>query len=122
MKIRYCRRCDTPITNSAHALYCPKCREIVKKERISARRDAYNAWRRKRYAEKKQGTKPVTETPPKVLTGMSPASRRWATMSWYDLCKELDYYKLKYRDAQLMAQNNTLPEDFGLRRKRTHHE
>lgn len=57
------------------------------------------------------------DVPPKVLNGMSPASRRWATMSWYDLTKELDYYGLRYPDAQLMAQNNTLPEDFGLNRK-----
>lgn len=59
------------------------------------------------------------ETPqPKPIENLSPASKRWAKMSWTELTQELLYYKLRYTDAQLMAKNNTLPEDFGLKRKK----
>lgn len=50
----------------------------------------------------------------KDLKKISPALERWAKMSAYDLTKELDRFGLKYSEAQLMAQNGTLPEDFGL--------
>lgn len=49
---------------------------------------------------------------------VSPASQRWAQMSWFDLTKELMHYKMSYGQSQAMAENNTLPEDFGLKRKR----
>lgn len=54
---------------------------------------------------------------------VSPASQRWAKMSWYDLTMELLRYNISYSDSQAMAYNNTLPEDFGIiqtvtRRKR----
>ena len=59
------------------------------------------------------------ETPhPKPVENLSPASRRWAKMSWKKLTEELLYYKIRYSDAQLMAKNNTLPEDFGLKKKK----
>ena len=49
---------------------------------------------------------------------VSPASQRWAQMSWYDLTKELLHYKMRYGESQARAYNNTLPHDFGLKRKR----
>ena len=49
---------------------------------------------------------------------ISPASKRWAKMSWERLTEELLYYGIKYRDAQVMAENNTLPKEFGIKRKR----
>ena len=55
---------------------------------------------------------------PKPIEKLSPASKRWAKMSWMELTKELQYYGLRYPDAQLMAKNNTLPKDFGLKRKK----
>ncbi|MBQ8808638.1 MAG: hypothetical protein IJZ81_04960 [Clostridia bacterium] len=115
MKIRYCRRCGTPITNSAHALYCTTCREIVKKERISINRDAYNARRRKRYAEKKlkQGFQgKVSEN-----VCVASASKRFAKMSLAEISLECARLLISYGKASQLAMNNMLPEDFGLRRK-----
>lgn len=60
----------------------------------------------------------IEEIQPKPIAKLSPASQRWAKMSWADLTKELLYYGIKYKDAQLMAESNTLPEDFGLKRKK----
>lgn len=84
--------------------------------------------RKKAKAEKKKEPKKPTydykknegieEIQPKPIAKLSLASQRWAKMSWADLTKELLYYGIKYKDAQLMAKNNTLPEDFGLKRKR----
>lgn len=50
---------------------------------------------------------------------LSGAKKRWAKMSWEELNKELIYYGITYKDAQLMAKNNTLPIDFGLKRKKS---
>lgn len=56
---------------------------------------------------------------PKALSSLtSPASKRWASMSWKELTIELDYYGLTYKQSQLMAEKNTLPEDFGIKRKK----
>lgn len=84
--------------------------------------------RKKAKAEKKKEPKKpkydykknegIEEIQPKPIAKLSPASQRWAKMSWADLTKELLYYGIKYKDAQLMAESNTLPEDFGLKRKK----
>lgn len=72
---------------------------------------------KKPYYKKNDGIEEV-KPQPKPIAKLSPASRRWAKMSWADLTKELLYYGLRYPDAQVMAQNNTLPKDFGLKRKK----
>lgn len=59
---------------------------------------------------------------PKPKGKLSPASQRWAKMPWAELTKELLYYGIRYTDAQLMAKNNTLPKDFGLKRKKAKQE
>lgn len=120
MKTRYCKRCNTPITDSVHAWYCPEHREIAKRERIERAEEVKKLKRRLRNDYKYNKNHGIEPTPPKELRGTSRAARRWATISWYDLCKELDYFKLKYREAQLMAQQGTLPEDFGLKHKEVH--
>ena len=113
MKTRYCRRCGAPITNSAHALYCPTCRKIVTQERISARREAYNAYRRKRYAEKKKMAELQQETPPENVCVTS-ASERYRRMSLREVSAECARLHLTYGQVQVMAERGTLPKDFGL--------
>lgn len=71
---------------------------------------------KKKYQYKKNPIEEVKEKPKEKK--ISPASKRWAKMDWQDLTKELDYYGIRYRDAQRMAENDTLPKDFGLKRKR----
>lgn len=58
------------------------------------------------------------EVPKSKKKPTSPASKRWASMSWKELTMELDLYGLSYPQSQLMAEKNTLPEDFGLKRKK----
>lgn len=66
----------------------------------------------------KYSIKIVKDAKEKPKKKLSPASKRWAKMSWERLTEELLYYGIKYRDAQVMAENNTLPKDFGIKRKR----
>ena len=113
MKARYCIWCNKPITNSAHALYCPKCREQARREtrkRVDEKKKLKRRLNKELQNRKTEAFKPVTK--------LSPASERWAKMSWFDLTKELLHYKMSYPESQVAAKNNTLPEDFGLKRKR----
>ena len=59
----------------------------------------------------------VEKKPKKEKKYASAAVKRWAKMNTDDLLRELAYYGIKYKDAQLMAQNDTLPEDFGKKKK-----
>lgn len=47
----------------------------------------------------------------------SPTSDRWAKMSLREISEECARFHLTYGQAQVMAQNGTLPEDFGLMHK-----
>ena len=116
-----CRRCKIKPTPTPHDWYCPACRDIAMKE---ARKKANQRWVNKRnpykktYEYQKDDGVEAFKPQPKPIEKLSPASQRWAKMSWADLTKELLYYGIKYKDAQLMAERNTLPEDFGLKRKK----
>lgn len=83
-------------------------KEEIKKKKKRKPRQPY-------YYKKTDG---IVAAKPKPIEKPSPATQRWAKMSWLDLTKELLYYGLRYPEAQLMAKTNTLPEDFGLKRKR----
>jgi hypothetical protein len=39
-------------------------------------------------------------------------------MSWDEVVRENMYYGLRYPDSQIMAYAGTLPEDYGLKRKK----
>jgi len=54
---------------------------------------------------------------PKQIEKLSPASQRWASMSWWDLTLELDKFGLTYKESQIMAKNNTLPKEFGYKKR-----
>ena len=62
--------------------------------------------------------KPIDNVEKPKEKKLSPASKRWAKMSTDELIREMNYYGLNYPQTQVMALNNTLPEDFGLKRKR----
>lgn len=111
MKIRYCKQCGDPITDSVHAWYCPKCRKLREKARQEANKERYNFNRQKKYAEKKYGKKPKTETP---LDNITSASERYRRMSLREISAECARLHLTYGQAQVMAQSGTLPNDFGL--------
>lgn len=130
-----CRHCKKEfIPREKRQIYCSKeCSAIYKRLEYRAiaeeRKKAKEEERKRLEVEKKSSPKKKVylykkydgiedvAPKPKQIQKLSPASRRWAKMSWIELTKELEYYKLKYTDAQLMAKNNTLPKDFGLKRK-----
>lgn len=114
-----CRRCGEVPLNSNHEWYCPTCRAIVKKEiqhRQNEQRKANRRAKRGAYHYKKN--EGIENPAPKARRSFSsPASKRWASMSWEDLTKELLYYRMNYPESQIRAEKNTLPEDFGKKRK-----
>lgn len=63
---------------------------------------------------------PVSETSPlpKREAKLNAAARRWAKMSWDELSKENEYYGMWYKESQIRAYAGTLPEDYGLKRKK----
>lgn len=118
--MKMCTKCGMVPLKSNHERYCPTCREIAikeSKERANARKRAKRRHGSFRFNFK---TPEEIEGPkPKVLSSLtSPASRRWAKMPWKELTLELMYYKMSYPESQLRAENNTLPKDFGLKRKK----
>lgn len=123
-----CLHCGKEFTpREKRQIYCSKeCADIhnrLKYKALAEERKKAKAERKKKEPPKKQEYKykkyDGIEIPqPKPIEKLSPATRRWAKMSWMELSKELAYYGLRYTDAQLMAKNNTLPEDFGLKRKK----
>jgi hypothetical protein len=125
--MRLCKRCGEKPTPSNKAWYCPECKKIVTKETIDRATEIRKIRRRlkadkiKYHYQKNEGIEEVSPKP-KPIAKLSPASKRWASMSWDELAKELDYYHLRYPDAQVMALNNTLPKDFGLKRKKAKKE
>ena len=118
MKTRYCRICNAPITDSVHAWYCPKHRETAKKEREK------RAWKKQQIKRRLKREYPynksygIDDASPRNIRqqNFSSASLRWANMPWEELTEELARYHLSYGQAQIMAYNDTLPEDFGLRK------
>ena len=112
--------CNAPITNSVHAWYCPKCREIAYKEKIARSEKMRKIKRRLRNDYKYNKNYGIVEFSPKHIRqqNFSPASLRWANMPWGELTSELARYHMTYGESQTMAYSNTLPENFGLKRKR----
>lgn len=100
-KAKECKECGKKFyTACGSKVYCcEKCRDAAEK-------------RRKKEQEKTK--KMAAET---RRQKQSPASQRWAKMPLFELDKELLYYGIDYGESQVMAQNNTLPEDFGLKHK-----
>lgn len=74
--------------------------------------------KKKRGTYKYQKNEGLESPKPIKKKTISPASKRWASMSWKELTMELLYYRMSYPEAQLMAEKNTLPEDFGKKRKK----
>lgn len=89
--------------------------EESKKRREEGRPKEYRGARLYPY-RKNEGVEAAPK--PKTISKLSPASQRWAKMSWMDLTKELLYYGIGYSESQLMAKDNALPKDFGLKRKK----
>lgn len=58
--------------------------------------------------------KPQAEEPKPQKQNTSTASERWAKMSLKEISAECARYHLTYGRAQVMAENGTLPEDWGL--------
>lgn len=52
---------------------------------------------KKKYENKWAGLEELKPKKKRETRKVSPASQRWAKMSWDDLTKELLYYKMKYR-------------------------
>ena len=117
--MRMCKRCKAKPTPTPKDWYCPECRDVALAE---AKKNAQQRWVSKRNPYKKtyeyNKDEGIVKPQPKPIAKLSPASRRWAKMNWLELTKELDYYHLRYIDAQVMAKNNTLPAEFGLKRKK----
>ncbi len=108
-KAKICEICGKEfIPNSVSAKYC--CDECRKEAQKKAHKKGSYQYKRDADME--------TSEPQKKGTPKSPASRRWAKMSWDEVLRENDYYGLRYRDSQIMAEKGTLPEDYGLKKKR----
>lgn len=74
-------------------------------------------------AQQMKGTKPFAEEnteviPQKRMAGLNAAARRWAKMSWTEVTLENEYYGFSYKESQIRAYAGTLPEDYGLKRKK----
>ena len=71
-------------------------------------------------AQRMLNTKRLEDAMPqhKVVAKLNRAAKRWATMSWEEVTRENEYYGLRYPDSQIMEYNGTLPEDYGLKRKK----
>ena len=118
MSTKLCKRCQSAEV-FGRKLYCPDCKEIVEDEkRQKKKKRDWERYKRKIGGMYKYNKNHGIEQPKEEETHkpLSAAAQRWAKMSWYDICKELDYYKLKYRDAQMLATNDMLPEDWGMHR------
>lgn len=118
--MRICKKCNTKPTLTPKDWYCPECKAIAKEVakvknmlRNRARREA-----QKDKEKQKQAKKENMKKLKKLAKHFSPASQRWIMMPWVELTKELDYYGITYPQSQVMKENNTLPEDFGLKRKK----
>ena len=116
--MKLCMKCGVVPLKSKHEWYCPECRELAKKESRERDNEKRKA-ARKGFAYRFKKPEEIEGAIPKARrTLTSPASKRWARMSWTDLTKELLHYKMSYPESQLRAEKNTLPEDFGLKKKR----
>lgn len=115
--MKLCMKCGVVPLKSKHEWYCPTCRAMARKEAERKQNEKRKAKRRGVYSFKK--SEGIENPTPKIVSSLtSPASKRWARMSWEDLTKELLYYKMSYPESQVRAEKNTLPEDFGLKKKR----
>lgn len=115
-----CLHCGKEFTpRDGRQIYCcTECatqRYRLEYKSLAEERKKKNKPKKKEYISKKIEAEEVESNP---IAKLSPASQRWQKMSWADITKELLYYGIKYKDAQLMAESNTLPEDFGLKRKK----
>lgn len=54
----------------------------------------------------------------KVIAKLNRPAKRWAKMSWTDVTLENEYYGFSYKESQIRAYAGTLPEDYGLKRKK----
>ena len=101
IKCAYCGKEFIP--NSSSAKYCSdECRKEGKRETLRKKVSAHD---RNLGAESKKKTEKK-----------SPAQQRWEKMSWKEISVECARFHLTYGQAQVMAMNGTLPEDFGLRK------
>ena len=102
-----CEYCGNEFTpNSSSAKYCSaECRKEGKREALRSAKCKCN-----KNVDIEKPTKENTEK-------KSPAQRRWEKMSWKELSTECARLHLTYGQAQVMAMNGTLPEDFGLKSK-----
>lgn len=104
---------------------CPYCgKEFIPKhgsQKYCCPEHADLQIRRERTLLQNERKRTINETPKKVEKKkpkyVSPASKRWAKMTLTELDRELLYYHIDYGQSQVMAESNTLPEDFGLRKK-----
>lgn len=82
------------------------CGETCAKEAIRSRKYTYPSDEERKKPCAKTG-KQKKEKP------MSAASGRWERMSWKEISAECARLHITYGQAQVMAMNGTLPEDFG---------
>lgn len=97
-----CARCGKefiPATNSAKYC-CDECRKAA----------AALYW--------KKDVPTTAEPQKKNLARLNRPAKRWATMSWTDVSLENEYYGFSYPESQIRAYAGTLPEDYGLKRKK----
>ena len=113
------RECSTlyhrRLNNPPKERTCARCGKLFTVTGTNKQYCSDECRKKKEYKYSKKIVEDDKEKPKKKI---SPASKRWAKMSWERLTEELLYYGIKYRDAQVMAENNTLPKDFGIKRKR----
>ena len=113
------RECSTlyhrRLNNPPKERTCARCGKVFTVTKSNQQYCSDECRKKKEYRYSKKIVNDDKTNPKKKI---SPASKRWAKMSWERLTEELLYYGIKYRDAQVMAENNTLPKDFGIKRKR----
>ena len=116
---RECEWCGEAFTPTCEwQLYCcVDCRKKKNKEIAFSKRKITVTNTPKKYRYSFNKNEGLEEVAPKPIVNLSPASKRWAKMSWLDLTKENEYYGIDYKTSQIMAQQGTLPEDYGKRKK-----
>ena len=106
------------IPNSNKQMFCSKsCSSKHNRKRKPKNYDPKEKRSPRIYGYKKNEGVEVPKPKPKQIQKLSPASQRWATMPWLDLTKELIKFGLTYKESQIMAKNNTLPKEFGHKKR-----
>lgn len=104
LKYYNCEICGKDFIPSAdkQKYYCKTCREKAQAREKSSYK----------YEPDKKPQKEVKPKAPNIARSL--ASQRWAKMSLREISAECARFHLTYGRAQVMAQNGTLPEDWGL--------